>query len=176
MLELGYGNKRIDWATMGIMREFVSWIYTGRLDYSKDALKHKAPEGLWLFGMEIRSPEFTNAAMRLLLAQLRSGRLSAERARFVYKNTTPGSKLRLCIADDIAACGPLRRNTASDYCTKWRQLLAQGGDIVIDNAQNGFGRLHTSRFPWCPQNKQEIFRRGIQGSREDRRKGRNRGH
>ncbi|TVY13192.1 hypothetical protein LARI1_G008920 [Lachnellula arida] len=115
------------------MSTFVSWLYTGRISSTCVV----APAVLWVLGDRLRSPGFTNTAMHFIFADYTMTYINAETAEYIYDNTSTGSKLRTFVKDLVLHEGPLSGDYGADKENAWRELIRQGGDLVIDVALEG---------------------------------------
>ncbi|TVY35119.1 hypothetical protein LSUB1_G006513 [Lachnellula subtilissima] len=119
---------------------FVSWLYTGRIPSCSTP-----PLALWILGDALRSPEFTNEAMHALFVECEQDVIKAETAEYIYANTSRGSKLRTFVKDLVLQESPLgygqdsgdENRQSSAYENAWKELIRQGGDLVVDVAMEG---------------------------------------
>jgi hypothetical protein len=116
------------------MKIFVSWLYSGQI------LSSTFPHvEMWLLGDRLRSPQFTNEVMHTLFGKCYERRIHAEEYQLMFANTTPESKLRKYFRDVVLSEGPLqeRWNDGDVLTEAWKDLVKQGGELVVDIAMRG---------------------------------------
>lgn len=119
---------------------FLAWIYSGHIECDLNAAR------LWTLGDRLRSPEFCNDVMYLLMDTYGSythdsGQwLSAATVDYIYSHTTEESALRRFAKDDIISDGPLceralrEQSDKEEFKEEWIELIRRGGDVVVDVA------------------------------------------
>jgi hypothetical protein len=125
-------------------------------------------EALWILGDKLIAPKFANYLMKYLIMHYKVYPYQSFEAEFVFANTTPGSKLRSLYRRLIATDGPLRGQRFAiesedlPQHEAWLVLLARGGDLVRECAQDGFTNFieEDEKLPWgknnCGQYMQEV--------------------
>lgn len=119
---------------------FVAWIYSGHIECDLNAAR------LWTLGDRLRSPDFCNDVMYLLMDTYGSytrdsGQwLSAATVDYIYDHTTEESALRRFVRDNIISDGPLceralkEQSDREGFKEEWIGLIRRGGDVVVDVA------------------------------------------
>ncbi|TVY31576.1 hypothetical protein LOCC1_G008846 [Lachnellula occidentalis] len=135
---------------------FVSWLYTGRIPSTCGV----HPTVLWVLGDRLRSSGFTNTAMHFIFAEYAKTYFQADTAEYIYDNTSSSSKLRTFVRDLILNEGPLSGSYASGPENSWRELIRQGGDLVLDIALEGSFFCNDSEpedRPYYPDNQSKYL-------------------
>lgn len=122
-----------------IVKMFISWIYSGWLPPSSEAVSLLA---LWVFGDKVLSPRFCNYIMLHLFSYYGHGGGNALRAHdaiYVMERTTLKSKLREFIMETSHDRSPFnkRDEDLKDHQRDWEKAVKNGGDIMVEFAKSG---------------------------------------
>jgi hypothetical protein len=127
------------------MNAFIIWVYTGLVDTEMQNLYR-----LWALGHRLVSPKFSNDVIHALFSYFNTEPMTRGIAEEIYELAPPGSKLRKFCADVITADGPLS-STYRYYAhvENWK-ILIKGGDLVLDQAEQGLFRDVSRSKPYHP--------------------------
>ncbi|KAH6682032.1 hypothetical protein B0J14DRAFT_680303, partial [Halenospora varia] len=125
------------------------WLYTATfadwyLDFGPSRVKPRSVTlaELWVMADRLLIPKLTNHLMVVICECCQADGWSIGEVEYIYKNTIPGSMLRLYMKDMIAVEGPLhnRGEYPLEHMEEWMALITEGGDLVTDCALFGFAR------------------------------------
>ncbi|KAF4636001.1 hypothetical protein G7Y89_g2080 [Cudoniella acicularis] len=132
------------------LRAFVHWAYTGVFGtcFTKRVNANGKEEhgdaivaSLWILADKLGASKFGNDAFMELfeISGQEDFYIDPSTIEYVYTNTLPSAKLRTVVKDLVVAYGPFseEREASDELKKKWLDLLAKGGDFVVDVTQSG---------------------------------------
>lgn len=150
---------------------FVSWVYTGGLDWQKGAVNAFR---LWVLGDKFLAPHFTDEAAGLAMGSLIDTQMNLEDAAYIYDNSTGGSKIRAFTKRMLYLDGPLylqqppRQTNPLSYLQKqireeqWDNVIRNGGQLLVDlvRTQQTYrtaSREEQTQLPWDTKDMDKYF-------------------